>query len=87
MSPTCPARTKTGYTSCASTSSPKTDAFRLRVGENSVTALAEHGIECLRQIIPDERAAGVPSGASEVPSGDRWRSPLRRRALPEPAKS
>jgi hypothetical protein len=26
---------------------------RLRVGENSVTALAEHGIECLRQIIAD----------------------------------
>ena len=48
---------------------------RLRVNENSVTALAEHGIECLRQIIADEQTAWVPSGASEVPSGDCWRYP------------
>jgi hypothetical protein len=60
---------------------------RLRVGENSVTALAEHGIECLRHIIADEQAAGVPSGASEVPSGDRWRYPPRPPRRAEPAKS
>jgi hypothetical protein len=60
---------------------------RLRVGENSVTALAEHGIECLRQIIADEQAAGVPSGASEVPSGDRWRYPPQPPCRAEPAKS
>ena len=34
---------------------------RLRVygvGEDSVTAFTEYGIECLKQIITDERAAG-----------------------------
>jgi len=49
--------------------------LRLCVNENSVIALAEHGIECLRQIIADEQTAWVPSGASEVPSGDCWRYP------------
>jgi hypothetical protein len=28
------------------------------VGEDAVTAFTEHGIECLKQIIADERAAG-----------------------------
>jgi len=28
------------------------------VGEDGVTAFTEHGIECLKQIIADERAAG-----------------------------
>ena len=28
------------------------------VGEDGVTAFTEYGIECLRQIIADERAAG-----------------------------
>ena len=28
------------------------------VGENGVTAFAEYGIECLRQIVADQRAAG-----------------------------
>jgi hypothetical protein len=35
---------------------------RLRVygvGEDGVTAFTEHGIECLKQIIADERAAGT----------------------------
>ena len=30
------------------------------VGENGVTAFTEYGIECLQQIIADERAAGNP---------------------------
>lgn len=28
------------------------------IGEDGVTAFTEHGIECLKQIIADERAAG-----------------------------
>jgi hypothetical protein len=30
------------------------------IGEDGVTAFTEHGIECLKQIIADERAAGEP---------------------------
>ena len=52
-----------------------------------MTALAEHGIECLRQIIADEQTAWVPSGASEVPSGDCWRYPPPPPRPAEPAKS
>jgi len=61
--------------------------LRLCVNENSVIALAEHGIECLRQIIADEQTAWVPSGASEVPSGDCWRYPPPPPRPAEPAKS
>src|SRR5436853_381226 len=37
---------------------PEDGCLRVGVGEDGVTAFTEYGIECLRQIIADERAAG-----------------------------
>lgn len=39
------------------------------IGEDGVTALTEYGIECLKQIVEDERAAG--RAPKRIPSGQQ----------------
>jgi hypothetical protein len=51
---------KTGCTNSRSICSPEDGCLRVYgVGENGVPAFTEHGIECLKQTIADERAAGT----------------------------
>jgi len=40
----------------------------LWVGEDGMTAFTQYGIECLRQIIADERAAGSAPPQARTPT-------------------
>ena len=58
MSPTCSARTKTGCTIVQQQIPEDGRLWVYGVGEDGVPAFTKDGIENLRQIIADQRAAG-----------------------------